>query len=126
MPLAGIAAENQVDTIADKNYRYPFNMLPSILAKLVSNAFEEYAVERIRRTELIVDSQAQKIAEQAMQIEKLAGLNHVAEAQIERQAMQIAEQAKEIERLTASANQAKSFDVVMGGPGAPGYDGEPV
>ena len=47
----------------------------------------------------LVDSQAQKIAEQAMQIEKLAGLNHVAEAQIERQAMQIAKQAKEIERL---------------------------
>ena len=87
MPLAGIAAENQVDTIADKNYRYPFNMLPSILAKLVSNAFEEYAVERIRRTELIVDSQAQKIAEQA----------------------------KEIERLTASANQAKSFCRHCGG-----------
>jgi len=44
-------------------------------------------------------SQSQIMAEQAMQIEKLAGLNHVAEAQIERQEMQIAKQAKEIERL---------------------------
>lgn len=53
----------------------------------------------LHRSITVVDSQAQKIAEQAMQIEKLAGLNHVAEAQIERQEMQIAKQAKEIERL---------------------------
>lgn len=62
-------------------------------------AFVEITPENGHPHTEIVDSQAQKIAEQAMQIEKLAGLNHVAEAQIERQEMQIAKQAKEIERL---------------------------
>ena len=87
-----------MDTIADKNYRYPFNMLPSILAKLVSNAFEEYAVERIRRTELIVDSQAQKIAELQTQVQVASNAAVELATKCAEKDLQIAEQAKEIER----------------------------
>lgn len=65
-----------------------------------AHAFDEYSMRAVLS---LVDSQAQKIAEQAMQIEKLAGLNHVAEAQIERQAMQIAEIQDRIEAWEAGS-----------------------
>lgn len=69
----------------------------------------------------IVDSQAQKIAEQAQRIATNAAYA------IELQG-NISEQAKEIERLRnlvrkTSGVEPDPYSVVVGGPGAPGYDG---
>lgn len=77
----------------------------------------------------LIDSQAQKIADQATVIEEMHAHTVTLNALYLQAEDKIAEQAKEIERLKdlvrkTSGVEPDPYSVVVGGPGAPGYDGE--